>query len=89
MGDSKKTEQEAMSNGKQSLDKNLRTLNKYSRADVLGNDFRNFAADFRKNVTRLFCCNMRKNTGQVTKIQKLQRKNGVMDIRKNMEFMDE
>jgi hypothetical protein len=43
-----------MSNGNQSLDKNLRTLNKYSRADVVENDFRNFATDFRKNVTRIF-----------------------------------
>jgi hypothetical protein len=48
---------------KQPLDKNLQTRNKYSERDIWVNDLRNFATDFRKNVTRIFCCNMRKNTG--------------------------
>ena len=48
---------------KQPLDKNLPTRNKYSVKGVWANDLRNFATDFEKNATGIFCCNMRKNTG--------------------------
>jgi hypothetical protein len=47
-----------MSKKKQSLDKSLKTRNKYSRADVSGNDLRNFTASSPENATA-FCCNMR------------------------------